>query len=104
MTLLLGEVVALLVAAALWLLAAVAMAVAAASLVAAVARRRPTPREMRFAVIGGLVVAGLAGRFHASDPLEVVLLRRPLPVLWLLMGAVGGVVLARVARRSTQQL
>ena len=99
MNLLFGEVVALLAAAALWLLAAVALGLIGSMLVAATGRRRPTPREMRFAVIGALVVAGAAGRLNLPDPLEVDLLRRPLPVSWLLGGAIVGATLGLIASR-----
>ncbi len=90
MTLLLGEVAALLGAAAIWLAAAVALALLGAVVVAAPARRHPRPIAMRVAVIAGLVAAGLAGRFSAPDPLEFNLMRRPLPVSWLLGGAIAG--------------
>ena len=98
MNLLFGEVVALLAAAALWLFAAVALGIIGSMLVTATRRRRPTPREMRFAVIGALLVAGVAGRLNLSDPLEVDLLRRPLPVSWLLGGAVAGAALGLILR------
>jgi len=98
MNLLFGEVVALLAAAALWLFAAVALGIIGSMLLAATRRRRPSPREMRFAVIGALLVAGAAGRLGLSDPLEVDLLRRPLPVSWLLGGAVAGAALALILR------
>jgi len=98
MNLLFGEVVALLAAAALWLVAAAALGIVGATLVAAILRRRPHPRELRFAVLGALVVAGVAGRLNLSDPLELDLLRRPLPVSWLLGGAVAGAALAVTVR------
>jgi hypothetical protein len=56
---------------------------------------------LRWAVLGGLVTSGLASRLGWADPLGIAVMRRPLPVVFVLAGAAVGALLgARRPRRA----
>ncbi|OFW62517.1 MAG: hypothetical protein A2135_00825 [Actinobacteria bacterium RBG_16_67_15] len=94
MTLLLREVAALVAGAALWLALATMIAALPAFAHALLRRRRPTGHELRAALVGGLLMAGAFARFGIDDPVGVVVWHRPLPLIWVLAGAVAGTLLA----------
>ena len=94
MTLLLREVSALVAGAALWLAAVTIAAVVPAYGFALARRRRPSGRDLRAAVAAGLLLAAILSRLGLDDPLDIALWRRPLPLTWVLAGAVAGTLLA----------
>lgn len=101
MTLVLSEVAALLTAAAAWLAIVVALGLAAGLGATRLCRCPPAP-TLRAAVLGGLLVAGLLSRLGFDDPLSFEVWGRPLPPLWVLLGAgvAAGLALLRRSRIS----
>ena len=86
---------------ALWtgLVALVATAVALG------VRRATGERGLQFAgvaaaVVGALVLAGASDRLDLPQPLVVDIGRRPLPVAWVLAGAIAGAALLWLRRRT----
>jgi hypothetical protein len=61
------------------------------------------PRKLRVPILAGIgasmVTASLAQRFGAGDPLTLAIGRREVPVLWSILGAVAGVLIATLAAR-----
>lgn len=102
MTLLLREVTALVAGAALWLGLVALLAVVPPFAGGLMRRRRPTGHELRWAVAAGLVAAGVLTRLGIEDPFGILVVRRPLPLLWVLVGAAVGTALAapRARRRG----
>jgi hypothetical protein len=94
MSLLLGEVTSLLVGVGVWLAVVTVTASLPAFALGALRRRRPSGHELRWAVAGALLAAGIASRIGLDDPLGLALLRHPLPLVWVVVGAAGGAVLA----------
>ncbi len=97
MTLLLREVVSLLAGAIAWLAVIVALCAVPAFAASRLLRTRP---YLAAAVVGGLLVAGVSARLGVADPLGLTLNGGELPVLWTLAGAISGVLIVSIPRRS----